>query len=387
MFDTLVTWLLVPLGMALGWVLARRTPTGSESAARVESFSGIRHLVNDDSDQALASLIKATEQDEQAAELHLTLGSLFRKRGEVDRALRVHEALLGRSQLPAVVADQVHYELAQDYLKAGMMDRAEALFQALADQGKYVVASLEALVGIAESGRDWARAIDASRRLQAASGQSRQAITAQYLCELADEALRSSELDKARQLARQALDEDGDCVRAELLLGHIYEKIEQRPAAIRALQRIPELDERFIPEIIEPMWRCYRELGDFRGFIEFLQQLRSEHPSGAAVLKEIELMQETGVDPTEHLAKAFAEHPSWRLLQKLLATMQLPGDAVMAKAVQTMRETLDATAAQRPRYRCSHCGFQPGLMFWQCPSCKQWGSVVPASDLLADVQR
>lgn len=385
MFEGLAAWLVLPLGIALGWYLRGR-PTGtsaSEESSTSAALSGMGHLVNDDPDQAVAALLRATELDAEAVELHLTLGSLFRKRGEVDRALRIHAALAERPALTPPQRELTRFELAQDYLKAGLMDRAEQLFQELSQRGPYAVQALEGLIAIYEQGRDWKQAIDASLRLQAASARPRHAVTAQYWCELADEASRRRDAPEALRCARRALDEDPEGVRASLILGTLLEEGGDLQGAIRAFRRVPEQDRRFLPEMIEPLLRCSQATGTLPAFLDFLREAVAEPPPSSVVLVQARLMRESGMDATTFLAESFAANPSWSLLAQLLDMIPPPEDPSIAKAMAALRDALRAAAAARTRYRCGNCGLTPGLLFWQCPSCKQWGSVAPVDDRVA----
>lgn len=382
MFDSLAIWLVLPLGIALGWYMRGRNPVGDDEAPTAEAMEGMGNLINDDPDQALAALLRAGEFDSQAIELHLTLGSLFRKRGEVDRALRVHEALLDRAQLKPDQLERTRFELAHDYLKAGMIDRAETLFEQLTQRGLHVTDALQSLVSIHEQSHEWHRAIDASRRLQAVGAQPRQAITAQYYCELADQARQAKDLSDVQRLARRALDEDGLCVRANLILGALFEEAGDAAAAIKVLRRVPEQDLRYIPEIVEPLLRCSKANNQLAEFLDFMRELDSENSVSASVLAQASLMQNSDMNPARFLAEAFASNPRWALLERLLQSIEPPEDESMAQAMNSFRQALQTAAAARARYRCTSCGLAPGLLFWQCPACKQWGSVVPADDRL-----
>jgi lipopolysaccharide biosynthesis regulator YciM len=396
MSDSVAAWLILPLGIALGWYIRGKGPAGSgngismpgaaDDRPTAEAMAGMSSLVVDDPDQALAALLRVGEFDSQAIELHLTLGALFRKRGEVDRALRVHEALVERAPLRPDQFDRARYELALDYLKAGMIDHAEQLFEQLSQRGQYVTSALESLVAIHEQSHEWRRAIDASRRLQAVAAQPRQAITAQYYCELADEARRAKDYEEAQRLAWRALDQDGGCVRANLLLGSLLEQSGDRIGAIKALRLVPEQDLRYIPEIVEPLLRCSEAEHQLPEFLEFLQELDEEDTVSVSVLAQARLMKENGTNPARFLAESFAANPRWALLEQLLQVIEPPQDESMALAMNTLREALRIAAASRTRYRCTSCGLAPGLLFWQCPSCKTWGSVVPADDRLTPVK-
>lgn len=392
MVDSLSVWLVLPLGIALGWYLRKGRPDDARSPApdtagatgvSPEALAGMNHLVNDDPDQAVASLLRATELDSHAVELHLTLGSLFRKRGEIDRALRVHEALAERGQLNADQMERTRFELAQDYFKAGMIDRAEALFEQLSHHGLHATAALEGLISVHEQSREWQQAIDASRRLQAVGAQARQPIIAQYYCELSDQARQRQDAAAAERHALRALEEHAGCVRANLQLGRLREEAGDPAGAIKALRTVPEQDLRYTAEIVEPLLRCSKLTGQLPAFLDFLREVDAETSASASAVAQAQLMRENGINPTQFLAETFQQSPSWALLEQLLAAIEPPADAASAAALDSLRQALRTAASARSRYRCTGCGLAPGLLFWQCPSCKQWGSVIPADDRLA----
>jgi lipopolysaccharide biosynthesis regulator YciM len=390
MLDSLLAWLLFPLGAALGWYMARRAPRNLSGRLGVDALSGIDHLVNDDPDQAIAALLKAAELDSEAVELHLTLGTLFRKRGQVDRALRLHEGLLGRAGLVPEQLRRARFELAQDHLQAGLYDRAEQAFLALAAEGIDVIPSLEAVVSIYERSHDWSKALEASQRLEAASGRSRQPISAHYHCELAEELRARKDYVAAQRAVRRALDQDAACARASLLEGRICEEQSDWQAAIRAYRRVPEQDPRLVPEVLQPLWRCTRETGSAEAFLQWLDELQEVSPSGAASVMRAELMQQVGYEAKPYLVEEFRRRPSWPLLERLAGVEAAgqPGtqDSAESGAAHCLREGITGLARLRPRYRCGNCGMQPGLLFWQCPSCHQWGSVTPSADALEGVR-
>lgn len=386
MLDSLLAWLLFPLGAAFGWYLARRTPRNLSGRLGADAVSGIGYLVADDPDQAIASLLRAVELDSDAIELHLTLGSLFRKRGQVDRALRLHEALVARASLPPEYRHRARFELAQDHLHAGLYDRAEQLFSELAGEGIKVIPALEAVVSIHERSHDWGRALEANQRLEAASGRSRQAIAAHYHCEIAEERRADKDLVSAQKAMRKALDADPKCARASLLQGRLSEERDDWSAAIQAYRRVPEQDPRLISEMLNPLWRCTREVGSAEAFLQWLDELQAEHPTGAAAVMRAELMQQTGYDARPYLMEQFARRASWPILERMAAleSVAVEGESA-SRLVETVRESISGLTRARPRYQCANCGMQPGLLFWQCPSCHLWGTVSPNSDVLEGV--
>lgn len=386
MFDSLISWLLLPLGGVLGWVLARKAPQGDPLAPSTEQLGGlITQLAGDDPDQAIAALTQVTEMDHSMAELHLTLGTLFRKRGEVDRALRVHEALLARPGLKTELQQQLRFELAQDYVKAGVMDRAETLLRELSAQGRYAAPALELMLGLYERGRDWKSAIDTARLLESQRGESRRPIIAQYWCELAEEAEQQGQKEKALELADRASDVCKECVRAHLMLGRLHAAAESWHAAIKSYRRVLDLDPRFLATVLEPLRLCYQKLGDETGYAEFLHDAKEQSTSSLPLLSEAMVLREQGQDALQHLASSLEQRPSRAILAEFLREMEQRPDVAalgLSKPAASLRESIKKLMDSAPGYVCNHCGFRPRQLFWQCPSCRQWATTVPVDDLL-----
>lgn len=383
MLDSTLGWLLFPLGTALGWYLARRTP-GSQDAARhaTSPLVGISTLANDDPDQAVAALLVAEELTEEAVELHLTLGALFRRRGQVDRALRVHEALIGRTTLTPAQRNRAEFELAEDYLKAGVLDRAERIYSSLADAGYKLLACLEAVISINESSHDWPRAIQVSHRLEAASGLSRRAITAQYECEMSEEARRTGKLDEALAHARRALATDGSSARASLVVGRLAQGRQDWSEATTAYARVAEQEPRLLPEIVRPLWECCRDWGRPEYFVHWMEDLPEDQRIGIIDVVRAELLQVTGMDPSGFLLEAFESRPSWSLLEQVAGLDTPPDSALLGRVSNAMRSAIKTLSLERQKYQCQSCGMKPAQLFWHCPSCKQWGTVFPLEDRL-----
>lgn len=388
MIDNLLAWLLLPLGIVLGWALARRTPDPGQHISSAGAGGLLTQLSGDDPDQAIAALTQAAELDPATAELHLTLGNLFRKRGEVDRALRIHEALLSRTNLKPELMHQTRFELAQDYAKAGLMDRAESLFQELVAQGLSVIASLEQLAALYEQGRDWKHAIETVQRLEAARGESRRSIIAQYTCEMSEEARRDGNLAQALKLAQKALDLDKGCVRASLLQGSLQEAEQNYAGAAQSYRRAFDQDARFLPEVLPSLQRCIEKTGNDEVYATFLSDAKQMSASMLPVVAEARLMKQEGLDALNHLSASLEQRPTRTVLMEFLDLLEKKPEVIAAglhKPAASLRKAIARAVETNPRYLCGHCGFNPRQLFWQCPSCKQWGSVVPVDDLQKSV--
>lgn len=380
MFESVASWLLLPLGIALGWYVARRVPSRSGRAGPASYMTSDPVLSL--GDEALDALLDATADSPISLDLHLTLGTSLRKRGEVDRALHLHETLQQRALSPEE-HDRVRYELALDYSASGMMDRAESLFQALVQEGVYAAESLRGLRALHEQSREWQAALDANRQLEAITGESQQAYAAQYCCEIAMVALSEGEVRDARDWATRASGLDRDTPRPWMLLAQIHERQGEAEQAGACFEKVIETDPRFLPEVLEGLWRCRQASGQVEAFVHFLHESEIARNSSAGVLKEAELMDVTQVESTPFLAEAFAARPSWSVLQRICERIEVAENTPLAHAMEALRVALREAEGRRARYHCSGCGLTPGVLLWQCPSCRRWGSIAPASDLIA----
>ena len=380
MFDAFgLALLLMPMAAALGWYLRSRVrPTEAQPAPNTDYLQGVQYLVNDETDKAMDVFIRLLEVDNDTVETHLALGALFRRRGEVDRALRVHQNLVARPNLDHRYRNRARLELAQDYMKAGVLDRAEGLYLELLEQGMFQDAALSSLVSIYEKERDWERAIDATRRQEKVQGAPEPRRLAQYACEMAEEALWTKDTKTALQWVKRALSDDRDCVRASLLEGKAREASEDIRGAVKAYRRVARQDARFVVETLEPLKRCYESLSQQSEWLAYLRE-QSDQQTLPAV--QVALARES--EPAEGvalLASYLSSTPSWTAFNHLLELNQSELPATLAAPLQTLHGALRATLASAPLYACQHCGFSGRAIHWQCPSCRHWASMIPVSD-------
>lgn len=381
--------LLLPVAAATGWVIGRRNALlGKSRPVSVNSdyLKGLQYLVNEDADKAIEVFVHLLEVDNETVETHLALGNLFRRQGEVDRALKIHQNLVARPNLDPMHRNQARYELARDYLKAGVLDRAENLFKDLADQGIFRERSLKGLISIYEQERDWSAAVEISRQLETTQGHSLRPVIAQYHCELAEQALRQKEHEEALSLIRLALKEHSDCVRASLMEGRIEEQNENFRKALKAYQRVMDQDVEFVGEILAPLERCFEALGDHDGWKTQLEKLISRFDGAAprlamAGLLERENKQQLAVD---YLADYLQTHTSWLVFHHLLELSQTDLHEHFGESLETLQNALEKMIKTSARYHCSNCGFEGPSLHWQCLRCKQWNALSPVKDVIPD---
>lgn len=377
--------LLLPVAAASGWYLRgqMRRPEEQQPNIHPDYLLGISHLVNEDADKAIEVFMRLLDVDNETVETHLALGNLFRRQGEVDRALRVHQNLIARPKLEPIHRNQARFELAKDYLRAGVLDRSEKLFSDLVEQGMFLEPALSGLVSIYEQGREWQQAIDTTRRLESVRGHMLRPITAQYYCEMADDASHAGNTGAASQYARSARGEFRDCVRSSLILGDIATVDEKYAEAIKSYRRVLKQDADFITEILQPLQVCYRKLDDMQGYHRFLQEAIRRHDGPAPHVAMARFLQQQGNNDEAigHLSEYIQSNPSWLAFYHLLELTAAVSRGGLTGTLNSLRESLHEMIESQPLYLCGHCGFAGRYRYWQCPSCKQWNSTAPVRDI------
>ena len=273
-------WLLLPVAAASGWWVARREYYGRRNRAtarNTEYFKGLNYLIEDKPDQAIEVFTRMAGVDRNTAEIHLTLGNLFRRRGEVDRAIHIHGSLIARSTLTADQRRRAMLELGEDYLRAGLFDRAEELFRELLEQPDHTEIALSRLIHIFQQEKDWRQAITYCDRLEQIGGESKKRETAHFCCELAEE---SSQDDDTRTWLLDALARDPGCARANLLLGRLAMRAGDHRAAIAAFQAVERQDRGYFPELIAPLGQCYDALDRLDEWGAYLREVQQRDHGG-----------------------------------------------------------------------------------------------------------
>ena len=391
-------FLLLLAAIAIGWLLGRRSSTSVPSAAELTSdyYKGLNYLLEGRPDGAIDSFIDALEVNSETIETHLALGTLLRKRGEVERAIRVHQNLLARPSLPRTQIHQAHLGLARDYISAGLLDRAESLLFSLVDESvEQRDASRRYLLEIYQSEREWQRAIEVSGDFLAQKSllgtkksseynneRARQVIIARahFFCELAEEKLVAGELQSARSLLEKALSQDTRCVRASIMLGSVEYKAGHFKQAIKALRKVSQQDTGFLPETISLLRKCYCEIGDERALKEYLEDCLGSSPSPNLLLAVAEDICDAGGKDAaaEFLSSRLADQPSLRGLAKLIHLQLELTEGPARDNLDLLQVLVTQLVTERPAYRCEHCGFSGQQLHWFCPGCRYWGSVKPA---------
>lgn len=375
-------WLLAfPLFFGLGWLAARIDikQIVSESRALPGSyFKGLNFLLNEEPDKAIEAFIEVVKVDPQTIELHFALGSLFRRRGEVERAIRMHQNLAERPDLEPVQRRQAVFELAQDYLKAGLLDRAEEHFsQVLGTDLEEQAAGF--LLEIYEQEKEWEKAIATAGRLEAHTGQSRQKEIANFECEIATREIMQSRFDAARPHLARALAHHRLCVRANMLLGDLEQALGNDEAAIEAWTRIESQNPEFLPLVAERMIAAYRRLGRLEEGLTLLKGYLARYASidllNVAFQAELET---AGTESAYRLVREeLRRNPTLLGLDKLLEAQMLEVPAARRHDLELVKNLVHQHTRSLAMYRCDNCGFRARQFYWRCPACNGWETYSP----------
>ena len=375
-------WLLgFPLFFAFGWLAARvdiKQLLSESRAMPLSYFKGLNFLLNEQPDKAIEAFIEVVKVDPQTVELHFALGSLFRRRGEVERAIRMHENLLERADLVPEQKMTALYELAQDYLKAGLLDRAEELFAKL--QGTlYEQQGLKFLLEIYEQEKDWQKAIETSRKMDSVSGQSSAKDIANFYCELAAVEITHSRWDQARDYLSEALSVNRRCARANILLGDTEMGQGRFQAAIEYWKGLESQSPAYISLVAEKLLAAHRSLGREDEGLQLMRGYYANNPSLDLlnVIFHGEL-EHRGPDHAYRLVRnELARNPTLLGLDKLLEAQLLEAPAERRPELQLIKNLVHQHTRSLALYRCESCGFKARQFYWHCPACNGWETYPP----------
>lgn len=368
-----LTWLLwgLPLAFALGWIASRldlRQWRMEGRQAPKAYFRGLNHLLNEQQDQAIDAFIEAVQSDPDTAELHFALGNLFRRRGDYDRAVRVHEHLLSRADIGRKERDRAQHALAMDFLKAGLLDRAEAALHRL-EGSAFEAEAFLALLAIYERSRDWSQARQIAEKLEKAEQGSFANRLAHYMCEEAEQAVRGGDVDGALKLLSDAVVRAPQLARGWLALSSLHAQAGRHGAAFDALKEI----QRHAPAAMPLAARSLAELAQQTGRVEEARRLLLSNDQRAPSIDVTEALAMLSMSPEQTRAQ-YLSHLQ-REPSLVLATQWLAGEPFSDPAAQaTVQAALAQASAPLKRYRCAACGFEAQQHFWHCPGCQAWDS-------------
>jgi lipopolysaccharide biosynthesis regulator YciM len=377
------TWWLaaVPIFFALGWMAARIDIKQLLSESRTLPrgyFKGLNFLLNEQPDKAIDAFIEILKLDPETVELHFALGNLFRRRGETERAIRVHQNLLARPDLPQEHMVHAQFELGQDYLKAGLLDRAEETFNKLVDT-QYSAQARRALLEIYQREKEWQRAIEAASALQESGAGGRQREIAQFYCEMAQDELVHTHPEAAMELLEKSLASDRKSVRAMILIGDVYQARGEIENALLTWRRVEQQSVPHVALVAQRLMDGYRTVGRAQEGVNLLKAYLAE-ASSIDLLEVVfkAVLELDGVQAANQLVGAeLRRTPTLLGLDKLLEARLLEARPEARSELSLVKNLVHGYTQKLARYQCSQCGFKARQYYWQCPGCSQWESYPP----------
>ncbi|GKX42627.1 lipopolysaccharide assembly protein B [Pectobacterium carotovorum subsp. carotovorum] len=381
-------FLLLPVAAAYGWYMGRRSAQQDkeQESNRLsrEYVTGVNFLLSNQQDKAVELFLDMLKDDSNTFEAHLTLGNLFRSRGEVDRAIRIHQSLTESASLTFEQRLLAMQQLGRDYMAAGLYDRAEESFNQLVDEEDFRRSALQQLLQIHQATSDWQTAIDVAEKLVKMGKDQLRVDIAHFYCELALLAMGSDDLDKALTLLKKGAAADSQCARASIMMGRIYMAQQDYSRAVEALRQVLDQDKELVSETLPMLQECYQHLDKPLDWANFLRRCVEENTGATAELMLADILErEEGAEVAQaYINRQLQRHPTMRVFHRLMDFhLHEAEDGRTKENLQGLRDMVGEQIRTKPRYNCRKCGFTSQSLYWQCPSCRTWASVKPIRGL------
>lgn len=381
-------FLLLPVAMAYGWFMGRNSIKQKDQTIKqdlsIKYSTGLNYLLSNQKDKAIDSLLDALKVEDDSVEAHFAMANLFRKRGELDRALKVHEHLVRHGNLPTKDKQQAVFELGKDFLSAGLYDRAETMFNKLLKSPDYGLKSLNYLLQIFQSTKDWQQGISHQKLVVKFNDKRLLHTLANFYCEQATSAFEQDKFIEVIELLEQALKLDPNSCRANWLMAKIYENHKQCELACKCYQDIYQQDKEFFPDVIDQMHKCYLHLDASDEFFRFIKKVYDETASSSALISYLSYVEKKhgNKKAKEFLLSALKRRPTIRGFKHLVKMEMKQADDVDNKAsLDLIKELIGEYLKIKHRYSCRNCGFNSSTHYWSCPSCHEWEQLKPVRGL------
>ncbi|WP_312453832.1 lipopolysaccharide assembly protein LapB [Pseudescherichia sp.] len=381
-------FLLLPVAAAYGWYMGRRSAqqTKQDEANRLsrDYVAGVNFLLSNQQDKAVDLFLDMLKEDTGTVEAHLTLGNLFRSRGEVDRAIRIHQTLMESASLSYDQRLLAVQQLGRDYMAAGMYDRAEDMFNQLVDETDFRIGALQQLLQIYQATSEWQKAIDVAERLVKLGKDKQRGEIAHFYCELALQQMGNDDMDRAMALLKKGAAADRTSPRISIMMGRVLMAKGDYAKAVESLLRVIDQDKELVSETLEMLQTCYLQLGKTEEWAEFLTRCVEENVGATADLMLAEIIdRQEGQDQAQvAVTRQLQRHPTMRVFHKLMDYHLHDAEEGRAKeSLMALRDMVGEQIRSKPRYRCQKCGFTAYTMYWHCPSCRAWSTVKPIRGL------
>lgn len=381
-------FLLLPVAAAYGWYMGRRSAhqdkqQGANRLSR-DYVAGVNFLLSNQQDKAVDLFLDMLKEDTSTVEAHLTLGNLFRSRGEVDRAIRIHQSLMESASLTYEQRLLAVQQLGRDYMAAGLYDRAEDMFAQLVDETDFRLGALQQLLLIHQATSDWQKAIDVAERLVKLGKDKQRTEIAHFYCELALQLICTDDLDRAISLLKKGAAADKNCARVSIMMGRIFMAKGEYAKAVETLLRVIDQDSELVSETLEMLQVCFQQLNKPQEWETFLKRCVEENAGAVAELLLAGILeQKEGPETAQvYINRQLQRHPTMRVFHRLIDYHLQDAEEGRAKeSLIVLRDMVGEQVRTKPRYRCQKCGFTAFTLYWHCPSCRAWSTVKPIRGL------
>ena len=370
---------LIPASAWAGWILAKSTTSRGERK-RNRNFSnryfkGLNYLLDEQPDKAIAVFIEMAEVTADTIETHLALGSLFRRRGEVERAIRVHQNIISKPGLDDRQKTRALLELGEDYMSAGLFDRAENLFNELTGPESHAPSALRHLLDIYQQEKDWEKALQQAQKLETVTDEKMGLVMAHFCCEMAEIDLKENKPAAARKHLRQARRYFPESIRARFILARIATQQEMFSEALDVYEEIADMEMEYIHDILPSYLACAQEAEEFPRALASMEKWAENYDGVSLLLSQTTVIrEERGLEAATHyLAESLTRRPSVKGLDHLIE-LKLEGGSETESGDEILRAVAQKLLARQPSFRCTHCGYAGHSHHWQCPSCKNWST-------------
>jgi len=379
-------WLLLPVAAASGWVTARWTETAHGSSTEPpppfsqHCIQGLNYLLSEQSDKAIQLFVELVDVDEDTVETHLVLGSLFRRRGEVDRAIRIHQNVVARPNLSVEQKNSALLQLGIDYLKAGVLDRAEKIFLQLIEDKSVPAEVFHYLRSLYEQEREWTDAISMAQKFERISGQSQKVRVAHYHCEMVEKHVKLRRDGEARESIQKAIETDPNCVRAFIQSGDLLSSLGQRKEAMQSYRTALEKESHFSPLVMKRLYDLFSADEDLQHFPDFVHKYVDYQHDASARFFLIKTYEGLGDQPRVRQMlhdELKREEASPYIVRSYLEMMRDSTQGEIKESFEVLERLLEMRLSTDMACHCTQCGFESNVIFWQCPSCQSWGTVRP----------
>ncbi len=373
-------WLLLPVAAAAGWIAAKRN-----SSYRPDEFwnysanfhKSLNVLLNERQDLPAQLFDELSDTDQDTAETHLALGNLYRRRGDIERALLLHQSLLDKKELGAEVQAAARFELARDYDSAGLFDRAEQVLREMISVGHKLPDAYSALLQLYEAERNWTGGIELATEIGRETGKHLPELVAHYYCELAQKAQADGYIDQAKQMLDKALASNVACARAHMRLAEIAQSENDNTTALEHYILVEKHQPELLPEIIDNWFNILIANNNNLLLREFLDNVRQRRNAYSVIRSTREIIEKLDGEAAANrfFKDQILRRPSLKGLRDWARDqieVSKPGEK---EKVQVICALLDKVIEEKPAYLCNNCGFRGNLLHWRCPSCGQWDSV------------